>query len=88
MYCDMDKALKHPHLLTTSHNFSSGHGAFHHACMGGDLDLVEALTARGGPGMPDLTGPEGGKLLNLACDAGRARVAEWLLKHKVRDRRL
>ena len=63
----------------------SGQGAFHHACAGGDLDLVEALAARGGPqGMPDLAGPEGGKLLNIACDAGMARVAEWLLKRKVR----
>ena len=61
----------------------SGHGAFHHACMGGDLQLVEALTSRGGAGMPDLTGHEGGKLLNLACAAGHASIAQWLLKNKV-----
>jgi ankyrin repeat protein len=62
-----------------------GYGAFHHACMGGDLQLVESLASRGGPGMPDLTGQQGGVVLNLACQAGHARVAEWLLKNKVRD---
>lgn len=52
--------------------------------MGGDLQLVEALASRGGSGIPDLKGHEGGVLLNLACQSGQARVAEWLLKNQVR----
>lgn len=52
--------------------------------MGGDLQLVETLTSRGGAGIPDLAGHEGGELLNLACAAGHANIAEWLLKNKVR----
>ncbi|GAX77240.1 hypothetical protein CEUSTIGMA_g4687.t1 [Chlamydomonas eustigma] len=63
---------------------SKGYSALHHACLGGNLRLVELLNDKlsGSNSINFTAGPEGGQLLCLACDAGQAGVAEWLLSNK------
>ncbi|KAG1656787.1 hypothetical protein FOA52_007835 [Chlamydomonas sp. UWO 241] len=70
----------------------SGRGSLYHACLGGDVSVVEMLQAKGAaPGSLQALQsphPEGDALLAAACAAGHEEVVELLLKAKVGTGRL
>ncbi|GLC41437.1 hypothetical protein PLESTB_001011600 [Pleodorina starrii] len=70
-------------LTQTDHQ---GYGPLHHACLGGSVEVVEALSQRGLALSP--TDPGSLALLRLACKCGHEAVVDWMLRAGVGLREL
>ncbi|GIL43783.1 hypothetical protein Vafri_1401 [Volvox africanus] len=63
-----------------------GYGPLHHACLGGNVEVVEALTQRGL--ILSAADPASLTLLRLACRSGHAAVVDWMLRSGIGLREL
>ncbi|GIL81867.1 hypothetical protein Vretimale_1448 [Volvox reticuliferus] len=63
-----------------------GYGPLHHACLGGSVEVIEALTQRGL--VLSAADPLSLALLKLACRSGHAAVVDWMLRSGIGLREL